>query len=122
MVDTGETSDHDIEAMAETLNDVHAGEIETSTTLAVRPDLVDMEAAFAHVPQFRNEYLEFSSIRSVDWYVRTERISPSGVLGDPTKASAEKGEKMWEIMTFHLVNLIDGLQKLRIDDFHQRRY
>jgi creatinine amidohydrolase/Fe(II)-dependent formamide hydrolase-like protein len=35
-VDTGETSDVDIYALVETPNDVHAGEIETSTSLAVR--------------------------------------------------------------------------------------
>ena len=42
-VDTGETSDVDLENFISTPNDVHAGEIETSTTLAVRPDLVKMD-------------------------------------------------------------------------------
>ncbi|MEJ2084449.1 MAG: creatininase family protein, partial [Acidobacteriota bacterium] len=81
-VDSGETSDVDIYALAETRNDVHAGEIETSTSLAVRPELVDMSKAKAMVPKFSSRYLDFTSKYSVGWYARTERISKSGVFGD----------------------------------------
>jgi creatinine amidohydrolase/Fe(II)-dependent formamide hydrolase-like protein len=42
-VDTGETSDVDVDSLIETPNDVHAGEIETSTSLAIRPHLVRMD-------------------------------------------------------------------------------
>ena len=56
-VDTGETSDVDIYAAITTPNDVHAGEIETSTALAVRPELVDMQNAIKSVPKFSNTYL-----------------------------------------------------------------
>ena len=28
------------------------------------------------VPRFSNQYLNFSSMRSVEWYVRTAKISP----------------------------------------------
>lgn len=51
-VDSGESSDADIELLIETPNDVHAGEIETSTTLAIRPDLVDLIKMRKYVPQF----------------------------------------------------------------------
>ncbi|KPK68126.1 MAG: creatininase, partial [Acidithiobacillales bacterium SM23_46] len=51
-VDTGETSDTDVSAMAETSSDIHAGEIETSTSLAVRPELVRMDKARKYVPRF----------------------------------------------------------------------
>jgi len=67
-VDTGETSDPDIHALVETPNDVHAGEIETSTTLAVRPGLVRVDAARKFVPRFSSRYLNFTSKRSVGWY------------------------------------------------------
>ncbi|MDH3253719.1 MAG: creatininase family protein, partial [Acidobacteriota bacterium] len=96
-VDTGETSDTDINALAETLNDVHAGEIETSTALATRPELVDKSRLESSVPEFSSRYLDFSSAASVEWYEHTAKISDSGVLGDPTKASREKGERMWEL-------------------------
>ena len=51
-VESGETSDVDIDALAETPNDVHAGEVETSTTLALRPDLVHMDKARVGGDQF----------------------------------------------------------------------
>jgi creatinine amidohydrolase/Fe(II)-dependent formamide hydrolase-like protein len=121
-VDTGETSDADMSALIETPNDVHAGEIETSTSLAVRPELVKLDRIRKFVPKFSSQYLNFSSKRSVDWYARTERISRSGVLGDPTKASAEKGKRMWELMIGHLVELVEDLKGLSLDEIHQKRY
>ena len=120
-VDTGETSDTDIEALAETENDVHAGEIETSTTLAVRPDLVQLSKARRSVPRFSSRYLDFSSNRSVEWYARTAKISSSGTMGDPTKASAEKGQKIWEIMIKNLVEFIEQLKSMSLSEIHQRR-
>lgn len=119
-VDSGETSDTDVEALAETRNDVHAGEIETSTSLANRPDLVQMQKAKRSVPKFTSHYLDFSSKRSVDWYARTEKISPSGVMGDPTKATREKGEKMWQLMVEHLVAFIEDLKSMSLDEIHQK--
>ena len=90
-------------SIAETRNDVHAGEIETSTALATRPHLVDETRLERSVPEFSSRYVEFSSASSVEWYEHTARISDSGVLGDPTQASREKGERMWELMIGHLV-------------------
>ena len=121
-VDTGETSDPDIAALAETPNDVHAGEIETSTSLAVRPDLVSMEAARKFVPRFSSRYLNFSSKRSIGWYARVAKISPKGVLGDPTKATREKGERMWDVMIRNLVEFIEDLKSLSLEEIYQRRY
>lgn len=121
-VDTGETSDPDVEALAETANDVHAGEIETSTTLANRPHLVRMEETVASVPRFSSHYLEFSSHRSVEWYARTAKLSTTGVLGDPTKGTREKGERMWRIMIRNLVELVEHLKSLSLDEIYERRY
>jgi creatinine amidohydrolase/Fe(II)-dependent formamide hydrolase-like protein len=121
-VDTGESSDTDIARITETPNDVHAGEVETSTSLAVRPDLVNMKAARKSVPHFSSRYLNFSSKRSVGWYVHTARISSNGVLGDPTRANREKGEKMWEAMVKRLVELVEDLKNLSLDELYQKRY
>ena len=92
-VDTGESSDADIYAMTDTPNDVHAGEIETSTTLATRPHLVKLDRAHRFVPKFSSRYLDFTTKRSVGWYAHTSKISPKGILGDPTKAST--GTSQW---------------------------
>jgi creatinine amidohydrolase/Fe(II)-dependent formamide hydrolase-like protein len=121
-VDTGETSDTDIEAMSETPNDVHAGEIETSTSLATRPELVDREAAAACVPEFSSRYLDFSSKRAVGWYTYTSRISASGVMGDPTKASAEKGQRMWDVMVQRMVEFVEDLKGMSLEEIWQKRY
>lgn len=121
-VDTGETSDPDVNALAETPNDVHAGEIETSTALAVRPEGVHMERAKPFVPEFSSRYLDFSSKRSVEWYAHTSKISISGVLGDPTRATREKGERMWALMIRHLVSFVEDLKRLSLDEIYQKRY
>ncbi|GAB4371717.1 MAG: hypothetical protein Kow0062_07520 [Acidobacteriota bacterium] len=121
-VDTGESSDADIEAFVDTPGDAHAGEIETSTALATRPQLVDMSAARRFVPKFSSRYLDFSSHKSVEWFARTARISRTGVLGDPTKASVEKGRRIWEIMIRNLVDLVEHLKPMTLDEIYERRY
>ncbi|RJP33327.1 MAG: creatininase family protein [Phycisphaerales bacterium] len=119
-VDTGETSDTDIDQIAETPGDIHAGEVETSTSLATRPHLVDMSKAKKSVPKFSSRYLDFSSRRRVDWYARTRKISPTGVMGDPSKATREKGEQIWSTMIRNLVELVEHLKDMSLDEIHQR--
>jgi creatinine amidohydrolase/Fe(II)-dependent formamide hydrolase-like protein len=121
-VDTGETSDVDIYAMIDTPNDVHAGEIETSTSLAVRPELVRLDRLEKLVPRFSSRYLDFTSKRGISWHAFTKKISDSGVMGDPTRASAEKGRKMWELMISHLVAFVEDLKQLTLDEIYHRRY
>ena len=121
-VDTGETSDHDISALTETPNDVHAGEIETSAALAVRPHLVRIEKARKFIPRFSSRYLNFTSKRSIEWYAQVVKISPNGVLGDPTKASAEKGREIWNVMIKNLTELVESLKTLSLDEIYQKRY
>ena len=121
-VETGETSDEDVYKLAETHNDIHAGEIETSTTLALRPNMVRMDQAVDEVPNFGSPYLDFTSTNGVSWYVRTHKISKTGVIGAPTKATAEKGRQMWAIILDHLVKFIDEVKNSKVEDLHQRRY
>jgi len=121
-VDTGETSDVDIDALVETPNDVHAGEIETSTSLAIRPRLVKTERMKKAVPRFSSRYLDFSSKRGISWYAHTQKISADGVMGDPTRASREKGEKMWAVMIAHLVAFVETLKSMTLEEIYHRRY
>ena len=121
-VDTGESSDAGVEELADTPNDVHAGEIETSTSLSIRPELVRTEAIKKFVPRFSSRYLNFSSKRGVNWYAYTSKISSTGVMGDPTKATAEKGRRMWDAMIKHLVAFVEDLKRLSLDELYQRRY
>lgn len=121
-VDTGETSDIDMYGLIDTPNDIHAGEIETSTTLAIRPEMVQMDKAVNETLNFGSNYLDYDSDRGVSWYVRTEKISKSGVMGDATKATAEKGAKMWDIMIKHLVKFVESVKNTPLEDLYQKRY
>lgn len=121
-VDTGETSDVDLYDLIETPNDIHAGEIETSTTLAIRPEMVQMDKAKDSTLSFGSKYLDYDSDRGVSWYVRTSKISDNGVLGDPTKATVEKGEKMWDLMVRHLVKFVESVKNTPLNDLYQKRY
>jgi creatinine amidohydrolase len=42
-------------------------------------------------------------------------------MGDPTKASAEKGRQMWNIMIKRLVEFIEDLKNMSLDEIYQRR-
>jgi len=121
-VDTGDTSDADIAKLAETPNDILAGEIETSTTLALRPEKVYMDKAVNQTLEFGSHFLDFDDDRSVSWYVRTSKISESGVMGDATIATAEKGKAMWEIMIKQLVKFTNFIKSTPLDELYQRSY
>lgn len=121
-VDTGETSDIDLLSLIDTPNDAHAGEIETSTTLAVRPDIVQMDKAENETLQFGSTFLDFDDDRSVSWYVRTNKISESGIMGDATKATAEKGKEMWKIMIQNMVSFVESIKNTPLEDLYQKRY
>jgi creatinine amidohydrolase/Fe(II)-dependent formamide hydrolase-like protein len=118
-VDTGETSDAEISALLETGGDAHAGEYETSTALATRPHLVFLEHATREDPRFDSRFLDFDSDVSLEWFVRTARISDSGVLGDPTLATAEKGHRIWKITIDNLVELVEHLKGTPLSDLHR---
>ena len=66
--------------------ELHAGEGETSKILAIAPETVHMDKAVDFVPDVPRPYLSYGSIF---------RASPTGVWGEATKATAEKGEKMF---------------------------
>ncbi|RMG54386.1 MAG: creatininase family protein [Acidobacteria bacterium] len=121
-VDTGETSEVDLEHVIETPNDVHAGEVETSTALATRPDLVRLDQVQKCIPRFSSRYLNFASRRSLHWYTQTAKISPSGVLGDPTKASRKKGEHIWAVMIKRLVEFVEDLKGMSLDEIYQKHH
>lgn len=67
--------------------ELHAGEGETSKILAIAPETVHMDRAVDFVPTVSRPYLSYGSIF---------RASPTGVWGEPTHATAEKGEKALE--------------------------
>ncbi len=121
-VETGETSDVDLYDLIDTHNDIHAGEIETSTTLYNRPHLVDMSKAVDETLDFENKYLDFTGDRGVSWYVHTQRISKSGVMGNAQKGTSEKGMEMWKIMIDKMTEFVESIINTPLEELYQNRY
>ncbi|WP_306119871.1 MULTISPECIES: creatininase family protein [unclassified Roseitalea] len=70
-------------------NDIHAEEIETALMLAIAPELVHMDRAAADYPPVPDDYGK--SELSMGMFMR------SGVFGDPTPATADKGRRWLEL-------------------------
>jgi creatinine amidohydrolase len=81
---------------------IHAGRDETSVVLGLRPDLVDMSRAARHVPEqlAANEHVRFGGDVSFGWLASD--FGPSGVIGDPTTATPERGKALFEAMVTRL--------------------
>ncbi|KIX11633.1 creatininase family protein [Dethiosulfatarculus sandiegensis] len=80
--------------------DSHAGEVETSLAMHLWPELVKGSA--------KEEYPTYPRFILV-----RDKVGhwPGGVWGDPTKASREKGEKIFELEAENLVKVIKDLEK-----------
>ncbi len=71
---------------------IHAGDVETSIVLAVKREWVDMSLAPCELPRFpESRYLQFRG-KAFAWVM--DDLSESGISGDATQATAEKGEAM----------------------------
>lgn len=77
---------------------IHACEFETSLMLALKPELVDMSKAVREYPKKPNLY-GMSTISLGE-------LSESGVYGDATLASKEKGEKMLDFFVLEMEKLL----------------
>jgi len=85
--------------IVETDDDSHAGEIETSRIMALRPGLVDGTAP-AEWPRFPHALLVRDKV--AHW--------PGGVWGDPGKATPGKGRRLVELAAARLVELVRELE------------
>lgn len=77
---------------------VHACEFETSLMLAVAPELVQMDKAVSEYPE--KDFGYFHGGRPMG------ELSESGVFGDATLGTAEKGEAMLEVFTDNMAAAI----------------
>jgi len=79
--------------------DSHAGTIETSRVMAIRSDLIKGKGTrnYPNLPRF-------------EIVPDPERYFPSGVMGDPTIASTEKGQKINEYVIDQIVKLVKELK------------
>ena len=91
----------ELAAIAETKNDSHAGEIETSLVLALTPELVKGRSPEEY-PQFPRPFIVTDKLKY--W--------PGGVWGNPEKASIEKGNQALALMIDSVVEIIDRIQEV----------
>ncbi|MBB3111623.1 creatinine amidohydrolase [Paenibacillus phyllosphaerae] len=71
---------------------IHAGDVETSLVMAVRPEWVRAELAPKELPRFPTSRSFSFRAKSFAWVM--DDISRTGVAGDATKATAARGEAM----------------------------
>jgi len=111
--------------------EAHGGDIETSIMLYLAPHLVDMSKAVRdwNVPDSRfitygvrpggqSFAVSGGAVQFVDWW---SRVSNTGIIGDPSKASAERGKKMFELLVYSLVEFIKEFKSREIKprrDYH----
>ncbi len=100
---------------------IHAGDIETSMMLALRPERVRMQ----HARNFRSS----SQDRAETWPLlgngRSARLgwqmqdyNPSGAVGDAAAATPEKGRALIEAAGLQLARLLDEVSKLPLSTLH----
>jgi creatinine amidohydrolase len=86
----------------------HACEAETSLMLAIRPDLVDMTKAVKDINLQSSRFIWNDLIGKppVTFQDRWSRISKTGIIGDPTLATPEKGQRLLEAAVGTLVDFV----------------
>ncbi|HRW04558.1 MAG TPA: creatininase family protein [Caldilineaceae bacterium] len=92
----------------------HAGELETSLVLAIAPELVDMSKAVCHFAPFPETETDlfFFGRASTAWLSRD--WSESGVFGDATLGTAEKGEALIAAAVARLGQLIAEISRFEV--------
>ena len=111
VVSWGDLETEATEALQEQREGGHADEIETSISLFLQPDLVDMSRA---VTDYGNrparDYGGYQPGKlSAD--PADPGYAPHGIYGDATLATAEKGKAALEIMTAEWLAIIDGFSQ-----------
>ncbi len=103
------------EALATETVGGHAGEMETSIHLFLQPDLVDMDRAIRDYRSPRGDHPGYApGLFSRD--PSDPAYSETGVFGDPTLATREKGEALLEIMTHQWLEALRGFAAAPLPD------
>lgn len=92
---------------------IHAGDAETSIMLSLLPEQVQMEQAVKEYPQGlpENSLLDMEGKLPFAWL--TKELSTSGVMGDATVATKEKGDRILQSVADGWVRVIQDIYKFR---------
>lgn len=105
----------------------HGGEPVASVMLYLTPDLVDMKKAkWSSLKQplegmTSDSYSihEFKKLK-VTIPLCTEEVTENGVMGDPTKATRERGEKLFRAVTDYLVEFVQNFKSMKIPNIPKK--
>ncbi|MGV8894901.1 MAG: creatininase family protein [Rhodoglobus sp.] len=111
----------------------HSSELETSQDMAWNPDLVRMERAVdtrAHIPEFLPKSFskddgmpdaEFEGYQYFSFPMDHHEFVENGIIGNPMRATAEKGEESFRRLSEHVARGILELQKVPVN-VHTREF
>jgi creatinine amidohydrolase len=101
---------------------IHAGDAETSLMLSILEDYVRMEAANTEYPQDlpQDSLLSMEGKLPFAWVTRD--LTQSGVLGDPTVATKEKGDQLLESVSDGWVQVIQDIYRFQQPRAWRRAY
>ena len=102
---------------------IHAGDIETSMMLALRPQHVDMARArdFRSTSQDRAEkYAILGNGRSAKLGWQMQDYHPAGAAGNAAAATADKGRAMVEAAGLQLARLLQEVAQLPLSTLVER--
>lgn len=116
----------------------HSSELETSCIMAVHPGLVDMKRAVsdrAHAPRWMGPAFSKTDGTGTVGFQNSENIwvpmehheySDTAVIGNPFRATAEKGEEIFRRMARHLADFVGEVRAFPAEpttrDFPERAY
>lgn len=92
---------------------MHAGDAETSIMLALLPEQVHMEKAIAEYPPELPENSLLSPEGKLPFAWTTQDLSKSGVIGDATTATKEKGIRILESVSDGWIQAIQEIYTFR---------
>jgi creatinine amidohydrolase len=92
---------------------IHAGDAETSMMLSLLPDRVRMEKAVKEYPQGLPEDSLLSMEGKLPFAWLTNELTQSGVMGDATVATKEKGDRLLESVSDGWVRVIKDIYIFR---------
>ncbi|AXH34777.1 creatininase family protein [Humibacter sp. BT305] len=109
----------------------HSSELETSQDLAWNPDLVRMERASdtrAHIPDFLPKAFskddgmpdaEFEGYQYFTFPMDHHEFVENGIIGNPMRATAEKGHEAFRRLSEHVARGILELEKVPVTVHHR---
>lgn len=95
---------------------IHAGELETSMLLEMAPELVHMDQAVRHFPNFPQSETQLFMFGAASTAWLAHDWSSTGVFGDATLGSKEKGAALIEAAVNRLAALIAEISRFEVPE------